>query len=158
MVKIKLAGVFAMCAAVATSLGATGGFIARADYSATGLYTGINQLRPNCGAIGDDARLTSAAQRHADDMLRTGTFSHTGSDGSSPRARIAQAGYGRTGSTGEIVYWGTGSAATASAALAFWMNSPAHRAEILNCAFNSGGFATAWNGNMMTAVVDFVGS
>ena len=44
----------------------------------------------------------------------------------------------RTGNTGEIVYWGTGSAATPGAALDLWMESPAHRAIILNCAFTAG--------------------
>jgi hypothetical protein len=47
-----------------------------------------------------------------------GDCGHTGSDGSSPQARIADAGYTQTGYTGEIVYWGTGSAATPTAALA----------------------------------------
>jgi uncharacterized protein YkwD len=82
---------------------------------------------------------------------------HIGSDGSSLQARIADAGYTRTGYTGEIVYWGTGSAATPSAALDLWMESPAHRAIILNCAFTEGGFAVAWDGNKMTAVGDFAG-
>ena len=107
--------------------------------------------------IGDDPRLAVAAQRHANDMLKNGVDGHIGSDGSSPQARIADAGYTRTGYTGEIVYWGTGSAATPSAALDLWMESPAHRSIILNCAFTAGGFATAWDGNKMTAVGDFAG-
>ena len=90
-------------------------------------------------------------------MLMNGVGSHIGSDGSSPQARIADAGYARTGYTGEIVYWGTGSAATPSAALDLWMESPAHRAIILNCAFTAGGFAIASDGNKMTAVGDFAG-
>jgi uncharacterized protein YkwD len=89
-------------------------------------------------------------------MLRNRVFSHSGSDGSSPQARMADAGYG-SASTGEIVYWATGSAATAAGAIAFWMQSPGHRAIITNCAFTAGGFATAWDGNMMTAVGDFAG-
>ena len=90
-------------------------------------------------------------------MLMSGVGGHIGSDGSSPQARIADAGYTRTGYTGEIVYWGTGSAATPSAALDLWMESPAHRAIILNCAFTAGGFAIASDGNKMTAVGDFAG-
>jgi uncharacterized protein YkwD len=35
------------------------------------------------------------------------------------------------------------------------MSSPGHRAIILNCAFTAGGFATATDGNKMTAVGDF---
>ena len=64
------------------------------------MYNGANRLRQTCAAIGDDPRLTVAAQRHANDMLKTGVDGHTGSDGSSPQARIADAGgeaaYART--------------------------------------------------------------
>jgi uncharacterized protein YkwD len=105
--------------------------------------------------IGDDPRLTVAARRHANDMLKNDLDDHIGSDGSSPQARITDAGYTRAGYPGEIVYWGIGSAATPSVALDLWMESPAHRAIILNCAFTAGRFATAWDGNKMTAVGDF---
>lgn len=152
----KFVGVFAICTGVSMVLGTTAGPSAQADFRASGIYAGVNQQRQSCGAITEDARLTAAAQRHADDMLRNSVFSHTGSDGSSPQARMADAGYG-VASTGEIVYWATGSAATAEGAIAFWMQSPGHRAIILNCGFSAGGFATAWNGNMMTAVGDFAG-
>lgn len=155
--KTRFVGVFAICTVVTTALATTAGPSAQADERATGIFVGVNQQRQSCGAISEDARLTAAAQRHANDMLRSSVFSHTGSDGSSPRARMADAGYGRAGSTGEIVFWATGSAATADAAIAFWMQSPGHRAIILNCAFTAAGFATAWDGNMMTAVGDFAG-
>ncbi len=157
MAKTRFVGVFAICTVVMTVLGTTAGPSAQADDRAKGIHAGVNQQRQSCGAISEDARLTAAAQRHANDMLGNSAFSHTGSDGSSPRARMADAGYGGAGSTGEIVYWASGSAATADGAIAFWMQSPGHRAIIMNCAFTAGGFATAWNGNMMTAVGDFAG-
>jgi uncharacterized protein YkwD len=121
------------------------------------VYSGVNRLRQTCGVIGEDPRLTAAAQRHANDMLRNGLGGHVGSDGSSPQSRIADSGYTRAGRTGEIVYWGTGSAATPGAALDAWMGSPPHRAIILDCGFTAGGFATASDGNKMTAVGDFAG-
>lgn len=154
MMKIGLAGLFAICAVFTTAL-TSAGFTAYADDVATRLHVGVNEKRQTCGAIGNHPRLTAAAQRHANDMLTNTNFSHTGSDGSSPQVRITEAGYSRARSTGEIIFWGTGSSATASAALAFWMESPGHRAIILNCAFTEAGFATAWDGNMMAAVVDF---
>lgn len=158
MVKAKVVGILAMCAVLTTALDASAGdFTAQADGRAAGIYVGVNQLRHACGTIGEDARLTAAAQRHANDMLQNKAYSHTGSDGSSPRARMADAGYGALGSTGEIVYWATGSAATADGALDFWMQSPGHRAIILNCGFTAGGFATASDGRTMTAVGDFAG-
>ena len=155
--KRKIVAVSSICTASITVLGTVAGFPARADDLGTAVYNGVNRLRQTCAAIGDDPRLTLAAQRHANDMLKTGVDGHTGSDGSSPQARIADAGYTQTGYTGEIVYWGTGSAATPTAALDLWMKSPSHRAIILNCAFTAGGFATAWDGNKMTAVGDFAG-
>ncbi|WP_197498215.1 MULTISPECIES: CAP domain-containing protein [unclassified Mycobacterium] len=155
--KVEIIAVFAICTAFITAPGALSGFVAHADDSGTALYSGINQLRPGCPPISDDPRLTEAAQRHADDMLRNGVSGHIGSDGSSPQARITAAGY-RSRYSGEIVFWGTGSAATPKEALDMWMQSPPHRDIILNCAYNAGGFATAWDGNKMTAVGDFAAS
>jgi uncharacterized protein YkwD len=155
--KVKIVAVFSICAVFITALGTVAGFAARADDSGTAVYSGVSRLRQACGGIGDDPRLTAAAQRHANDMLKNGVDGHIGSDGSSPLARITDAGYVRTSYTGETVYWGTGSAATPSVALDRWMESPAHRAIILNCAFTAAGFATAWDGNEMTAVGDFAG-
>jgi cysteine-rich secretory family protein len=155
--KLKIVAVFSTCAVFTALPGAVGDLPARADNSATAVYTGVSRLRQTCGVFGDDMRLTLAAQRHADDMLVNGLDGHVGSDGSSPQARIADAGYPGTGYTGEIVYWGTGSAATPGAALDGWMGSPPHRAIILNCAFTAAGFATATDGNKMTAVGDFAG-
>ena len=153
----RIVGVSAICTAFITGLGIVAGFPARADDLGSAVYNGVNGLRQTCAAIGDDPRLTAAAQRHANDMLKTGVGGHTGSDGSSPQARIADAGYTQTGSTGEIVYWGTGSAATPTAALDSWMQSPPHRAIILNCGLTAAGFATATDGIKMTAVGDFAG-
>jgi hypothetical protein len=155
--KIKVVAAFSICSAFTTVLVTTGGFAARADGSGTAVYTGVSRLRETCGAIGDDPRLTAAAQRHADDMLLNGVGGHLGSDGSLPHSRITDAGYTWARYTGEIVYWGTGSNATPSVALDLWMNSPPHRAIILNCAYTAAGSATAWDGNKMTAVVDFAG-
>ncbi len=115
--QVEIVAVFSTCTVLISALGAVSGFVARADDSGTAVYSGVNRLRQACGAIGDDPRLTAAAQRHANDMLKNGLDGHIGSDGSSPQARITDAGYTRTGYTGEIVYWGTGSAATPSAAL-----------------------------------------
>ena len=108
--KVKIVTAFSICTVVITAPGAVAGFAARADDLGAAIYNGVNQLRQTCGVIGDDPRLTVAAQRHANDMLMNGIGGgHIGSDGSSPQARIADAGYTRAGYTSEIVYWGTGS-------------------------------------------------
>jgi uncharacterized protein YkwD len=152
---VKVIAVISVCAVLVAALDTVAGFAARADDSGSVMYSGVNQLRQACGVIGDDPRLTEAAQRHANDMLMNGVNGHVGSDGSLPHARIADAGYTRTSYTGEIVFRSIGAAMTPSAVLDMWMDSPPHRAIILNCAFAAVGFATAWDGTKMTAVGDF---
>src|SRR5512138_453884 len=71
----------------------------------------INALRQQNGLLPLDLSggLTSAAQRHSDDMARTGNIDHTGSDGSSYDSRIREAGYGHWrgfGIWGENIYGG----------------------------------------------------
>lgn len=89
-------------------------------------------------------------------MLNSGATLHTGSDGSIPESRITDAGV-QSSRDSEIVYVGTGSAATPEAAVDWWMNqSPPHRAIILDCGLTAAGAATASDGNRMTAVVDFI--
>jgi len=152
---VKVIAVISVCTVSTAALDSVAGFAARADDLGSAMHSAVNRLRQACGVIGDDPRLTEAAQRHANDMLLNGVNGHVGSDGSSPHARISDAGYTGASYTGEIVFWGTGSAATPSTVLDLWMDSPPHRAIILNCAFTAVGFATARDGNKMTAVGDF---
>ncbi|WP_197505372.1 MULTISPECIES: CAP domain-containing protein [unclassified Mycobacterium] len=156
--KVEIVAILSCCCVLTTMPGTVGEFVARADDSGAVLYSGVNGLRQPCGPLADDPRLRAAAQRHAEDMLRTGLSGHIGSDGSSPRTRIADAGYTRAPATGEIVFWGTGSAGTPAQAVDSWMQSPPHRGIIVNCAFTAAGFATASDGNKMTAVGDFAAS
>ena len=107
ILKVRIVTVLPISTVLITALGTVAGFAARADDLGTAVYSGVNRLRQTCGVIGDDPGLTAAAQRHADDMLKNGVDGHIGSDGSSPQVRITDAGYTRTGYTGEIVYWGT---------------------------------------------------
>ena len=87
-----------------------------------------------------DDRLLAAAQGHALDMATNNFVSHTGSDGSSARDRQLSAGY--TGpSWGENVAGGFFSPVTVVNA---WMNSPGHRANILNSSFEHIGVGWAY--------------
>jgi len=156
--KVKIISVLSVCAVLAMPVGNVAGFTAHADDFRTAIYSGVSDLRQSCGMIGDDPRLTTAAQRHADDLAINGVEGgHIGSDRSSPLTRILEAGYIRPGNTSEIIYWGSGSHANPSGALDFWMQSPPHRGVILDCAFTAVGFAIAWAGNMVIAVGDFAG-
>jgi uncharacterized protein YkwD len=157
-VKVKIIAVLSFCAALTIPVGAVAAFPARADDFRAAIYGGVSDIRQSCGAIGDDPRLTAAAQRLADDLVINGVEGgHIASDGSSPRARILDAGYIRPGNTSEIIYWGSGSHANPSAPLEWWMHSPPHQAIILNCAFTEVGFAIAWARNMVVVVGDFAG-
>jgi uncharacterized protein YkwD len=154
--KAKIIAVLSVSAVFAMPVGAVAGFPARAEDFRAAIYNGVSDLRQSCGVIGDDPRLTAAAQRLADDLVINGVENgHIGSDGSSPRARIVDAGYLRPGNTSEIIYWGSGSHANPSSALDWWMQSPPHRGVILDCGFHAVGFAIGWARNMVVAVGDF---
>ncbi|GIF67151.1 hypothetical protein Ais01nite_51860 [Asanoa ishikariensis] len=81
-----------------------------------------------CGAVTVNAKLTKAAQLHSVDQAQHNTMSHDGSNGSSPWDRSKAAGYNNA--IGENVAMGYRDAASV---MDGWMNSPGHRANILNC-------------------------
>jgi hypothetical protein len=154
--KVKIIAVLSVCTVFTMPVGAVAGFPVRADDFTAAIYSGVSDLRQSCGVIGDDPLLTAAAQQHADDLAINGVEGgHIGSDGSSPRGRILAAGYIRPSNVSEIIYWGGGSNANPSSALDWWMQSPPHRAAILDCTFTAVGFAIAWARNTVIAVGDF---
>lgn len=105
----------------------------------------LNNVRSanGSGAVTYDARLGSAAQRHANDMLSNNFFSHTGSDGSNAGQRISDAGYNwRT--WGENIARGQQSE---EAVLRAWVNSPDHQSNNVNPNFEDFALARAGSGN-----------
>jgi uncharacterized protein YkwD len=93
--------------------------------------TNQERLRAGCPPLTVSMQLVQAAQGHSEDMALRDFFSHTGSNGSSPADRINATGY-------QWRRWGENIAAgysTPAAAVAGWMNSSGHRANILNCSF-----------------------
>lgn len=89
------------------------------------------------GALGWNAALANAAAAHSQDMVTNNFFSHTGSNGSNPGARITAAGYAwRT--YGENIAAGY---ASVDAVMAGWMASPGHCANIMGGAFREIGVA-----------------
>lgn len=117
----------------------------------------INATRAanGCGPVAPNPQLTASAERHAVDMLATGVADHTGSDGSTLVQRVTDAGYTQYAELGEVVFWGTGPLGTPATAVAWWMNSPGHRAIITDCSLTEAGFSAVSNGNKMTATGDF---
>jgi uncharacterized protein YkwD len=75
-----------------------------------------------------DARLTAAAQGHADDLARRQTLTHDGTGGTNGGQRITNAGY-RWSTWGENVASGQSTPADVMSA---WVASPGHRANILH--------------------------
>ena len=88
-----------------------------------------------------NARLAAAAAAHAEDMARLDYFSHTGRDGSNPAQRVERAGY-RYRSTGENIAAGQ---MQPEAAVAGWLKSPPHCANLMNRTFTEMGAAYAVN-------------
>jgi uncharacterized protein YkwD len=114
----------------------------------TTAVTTANQHRANSGtsALVVDSRLTSAAQRHANDMANRQVMTHTGSDRSNGGQRIALYGYG-------AVTWAENVAAgqtTPEQVVAAWMNSAGHRKNILNGSLVNIGVAAATGTNGVT--------
>ncbi len=78
-----------------------------------------------------NSKLSQAAQNHTNDMISKRYFSHNSPSGSTMVSRVKAVGY--TYSTiGENIAAG---GSTASATMTQWMNSPGHKANILNPKF-----------------------
>lgn len=92
-------------------------------------YRVQNGLRP----LQVSAQLTTAARQHALSMGQVGYFSHSSANGSSVTRRITSF-YRVRGSTswavGEVQAWRTNSL-SAEQALAMWLASPGHKAQLL---------------------------
>jgi uncharacterized protein YkwD len=83
--------------------------------------------------------LALASQRHAQDMARNSYLSHDARDGSTPPQRVESAGY-RYRATGENI---AGGPTKAEEAVAGWLKSPPHCANVMNPTFTEMGVAYA---------------
>ena len=90
--------------------------------------TNAERATKGCGPVHWDVALTAAARLHSEDMADHDYFDHTSRDGRSPWDRIEAQDY--WWGSAENIAAGYGSA---SAVVTAWMNSPGHRANILNC-------------------------
>ncbi len=123
--------------------------------SSGSLLSATNSQRTNNGkaALSLNAQLSSAAQAKANHMVANNYWSHTTPDGQEPWVFIQNAGYSYN-KAGENLAYGF---ATSSDAVAGWMNSPTHKANLLDSAFNEVGFGFAnspnFNGDGQQTVV-----
>jgi uncharacterized protein YkwD len=102
----------------------------------TAVLAQLNRIRAqhDLAPLRLDAGLDEAATAHTSEMLADGYFSHDSADGSpfSKRVRRYYSPAGRSfWSAGENLLWSTGSL-DAARAVAMWMSSPGHRANILS--------------------------
>ncbi|MCP2342215.1 sigma-70 family RNA polymerase sigma factor [Actinomadura rupiterrae] len=98
------------------------------------------RAKNGCGPVHADPRLHSAAQKHSDDMAARHFFDHTNPDGKGPGERITAAGYPWSA-------WAENIAAgspTPPQVMSNWLNSPAHRGNILNCRYRDLGVGVAY--------------
>ncbi|GAB3935030.1 hypothetical protein GCM10029976_044820 [Kribbella albertanoniae] len=93
--------------------------------------TNAERKKAGCGALRTNSALTKAAEAHASDMVVNHYFAHNSQDGRTPFARMKAAGF-TGGAMAENIAVGYTSPA---AVVKGWMNSPGHRANILNCSY-----------------------
>jgi uncharacterized protein YkwD len=96
----------------------------------------VNQQRAanGCKALTVNVAISTAAHEHSQDMGVNGYFAHDTPSGVTPWTRMEDAGY--TQPAGENIAEGYLSPRDV---VDSWMNSPGHRDNILNCAFNATG-------------------
>ncbi len=106
---------------------AASGESATLTQSEASLFSAMNAARAEHGLVPLhlDGRLEGAARRHSRKMLRTGTFFH-----GEFAARIRSAGV-RTRTVGENLAWAAGGVGLARSIVQMWLESPAHRANLL---------------------------
>ncbi|MCO6004588.1 CAP domain-containing protein [Actinoallomurus purpureus] len=111
---------------------------ASAESTAVSL-TNAQRAAHGCSALRVDTRLRTAARNHSADMRERNYFEHDSPDGRTPWDRIKAAGYTVPGA--ENIAKGY---PTAQAVVQGWMNSPGHRANILNCKLKAVGIGVEY--------------
>ncbi|SHN28884.1 CAP domain-containing protein [Streptomyces yunnanensis] len=96
-----------------------------------------------CGPLTIDPHIQTAAQAHSDDMAARNYYAHDTPEGVDPGTRLTNAGF-RWQSWGENIFKSPNDPATA---VDGWMNSPGHRANILNCSYTSTGVGVNLSSN-----------
>jgi uncharacterized protein YkwD len=141
---IALSGLFPAQALTAGSAGASSSVASLQS----GVLVQLNQIRVAHGLVPLrlSSALAAAARQHSAEMLADGYFAHNSVDGSAFWKRIQRyypsANYS-TWSVGENLLW-DGGPLDAKGAMALWMASPDHRANILNAQYREIGVAAMY--------------
>ncbi len=161
----RLAGVAVFFATIAIGLGATvlqRTILTKTDYLAAVIsssiidLTNVDRAAAGLPALHSSALLAKAAQEKADDMALKGYFAHTSPDGTTPWHWFSAVGY-------DFIYAGENLAINyddSAMVVNAWMNSPAHRANILNPQYTEIGIASArgyYNGKETVFIAQLFG-
>lgn len=98
--------------------------------------TNDKRAQNGVGPLSINIKLNSAAQSKANDMIARNYWAHNTPDGKEPWVFFDAAGY-KYLKAGENLAYGF---ATSSSAVVGWMNSPTHKANMLDSAFTEVGF------------------
>jgi uncharacterized protein YkwD len=125
----------------------------------SGLLRAVNASRAahGLGSVRLDATLTRAARSHSVEMLRGNYFAHGAFRSRMIAFRV------RGPFVGENLAWGNGSYASPQTVIQEWLNSPAHRANLLRPSFTRIGIGAVQgtfrgNGGSTVLTADFAGT
>lgn len=117
------------------------------NISLNGLLSATNAQRANyeAGNLSLNSKLNSAAQAKANDMVNRNYWSHQTPDGQQPWVFITNTGYQYL-SAGENLAFGFNDS---SGTIQGWMNSPTHKANLINKIYTEVGFGMANSDNFV---------
>ncbi len=117
------------------------------EMSRSVLLSGTNTQRANngVGALTINSKLNTSAQAKANDMIARDYWAHNTPDGNEPWVFFDAAGYSYT-KAGENLAYGF---ATSNDTIIGWMNSPSHKANLLDPKFTEVGFGFANSPNFV---------
>uniref|UniRef100_A9A9M5 SCP-like extracellular n=1 Tax=Methanococcus maripaludis (strain C6 / ATCC BAA-1332) TaxID=444158 RepID=A9A9M5_METM6 len=139
-------------------------------------YTNMERASYELDDLIFDNKLSQISQAHSDDMAENNYFSHTNLDGESPTDRAIAAGYNvvkylgngyystgigeniakmPTGNVLGIGYVSNDAQSIAKAIVDAWMDSPGHRANILNSQYTKIGIGVSFDGTYYVATQNF---
>ena len=108
----------------------------------------INAVRAQHGlaGVGNRQLLSRAAGRHATRLKRRGKLQHSSTQALSRRAG---------GRVGEVIAWSSNRRASARSIVRGWMNSPPHRAVLLDGGFRRAGVGASRGRSGLYVTADF---
>lgn len=119
--------------------------------------TNTDRAALGVGSVSENAALSAAAQKKADDMLARQYFSHTSPSGGAPWSFFTKGGYSYKYAAENLAM----DFYSADDVEAAWMNSPTHRANIVSSKYKEMGVGIArgtYQGKPVIFIVEFFGT